>query len=541
MITKESIFDNIEEYDAPTLLQLIRQGIVTFDELCNETNGDFPAHVRRELQGMIANSEDNDWARAKGSNQIALLEEYLHLYPEGAHREEARQLIEQIKANTQSLNIESEWNNVDKQSKDELLLFANHYPTHPHAIEAKKLIAKLKNKAIQQKKGMRGVRKSIDEVWNNKEILSPHDAIADIIASAIDNQTISRKQLVDAIEKDHNFINSYCLRSLIGRGEKYLTMDDIYRLDIDERFKEFFEDNNPMPQMSFPHAPLNNISKRGTEVYFWGIPASGKSCALGALLSVANNGEVAYSMSRDNNCQGYRYMTLLASLFRNGGHVSTFPPSTSIFDTFEMAFDLEDNERKVHPLIFVDMAGELLKCMYKKDADMDLTNNDKEMLGMLTNVLIDKRTNNRKIHFFVIEYEEDNKMHDGFSQADWLAGAVKYIQRTEIFNKDTNAIYILITKADKALGKDANLGTTLRNFVQNSYRGFYNGLKSIAEKYEINDGKIKIFPFTMGNVCFQDYCLFNQATAETIIKELIYYTPGQKKNKFTKAINILKQ
>ena len=35
---------------------------------------------------------------------------------------------------------------------------------------------------------------------------------------------------------------------------------------------------------------LDRIHKQSTEIYFWGIPSSGKSCALGAILSVAASG-----------------------------------------------------------------------------------------------------------------------------------------------------------------------------------------------------------------------------------------------------------
>ena len=58
-------------------------------------------------------------------------------------------------------------------------------------------------------------------------------------------------------------------------------------------------------------APLSQVSKSPcTEVYFWGIPSSGKSCALGAILSSAKSGKVARSMGKKIKEQGKRGRTL---------------------------------------------------------------------------------------------------------------------------------------------------------------------------------------------------------------------------------------
>ena len=42
---KEQILENVQEYTAFELANFIKEGIVSFKELCNETDGCFPART----------------------------------------------------------------------------------------------------------------------------------------------------------------------------------------------------------------------------------------------------------------------------------------------------------------------------------------------------------------------------------------------------------------------------------------------------------------------------------------------------------------
>ena len=277
-----------------------------------------------------------------------------------------------------------------------------------------------------------------------------------------------------------------------------------------------------------------------TEVYFWGIPSSGKSCALGAILSVAGNGRVAKSMSQDNDCQGYGYMTRLASLFQSNGQVGTLPESTSIYSTYEMGFDLEDENNAIHHLTCIDLAGELVRCMYKSDANEEMSNDETDALDTLTRILIDNRTKNRKIHFFVLEYGAEDRKYEGLNQNVYLNGALRYIERTGIFKEDTDAIYLMITKVDKAKALKGQLADILREYISETYCGFYNGLVKICKDFEINNGKVEIVPFSLGQVCFQDYCLFDEKPASNVVRKLLDRSKGDKRNKYQEFINKFK-
>lgn len=300
--------------------------------------------------------------------------------------------------------------------------------------------------------------------------------------------------------------------------------------------------SNITPQKFQAPKPISKITKSPcTEIYFWGIPSSGKSCALGAILSTANSGRVAQSMQRDPDCQGYGYMTRLANLFKTNGSVGTLPEGTAISSTYEMGFTLEDDERKEHPITCIDLAGELVRCMYKQDAGESLTEEQQNVLKTLTDILIDNRTSNRKMHFFVIEYGAEDREYEGLPQKDYLEAAVAYIQRTGIFKKDTDGLYLLITKVDKVHAVGRELQEKLKDYISQNYQGFYNGLKKICQDNEINNGKVDIQPFTLGTVCFQNYCKFKDDTAAAVVRTILARSYGYKPGKLKTFFDILKK
>ena len=160
------------------------------------------------------------------------------------------------------------------------------------------------------------------------------------------------------------------------------------------------------------------------------------------------------------------------------------------------------------------------------------------VLETLKNILIDNRTSNRKIHFFVIEYGAEDRKYKGVPQRTYLQSAVAYIDETGIFKKDTDAVYILVTKVDKAKAVGNELKEKLKAYISSKYLGFYNVLKRICMENEINGGNVVILPFTLGDVCFQYYCKFNVEAASNIVKTILTqsygYKPGRMKTIFDK-------
>lgn len=169
-----------------------------------------------------------------------------------------------------------------------------------------------------------------------------------------------------------------------------------------------------------------------------------------------------------------------------------------------------------------------MRCMYKKNAGKHLDFQEIEMLDTLHNVLVDNRSENRKIHIFVIEYGAENRKHDGLTQNIFLNGAASYIKNTGIFKKETDAIFIMLTKTDKA---DDNSTTALKQYIDNHYTGFYNVLERICIENEINGKQLKNIAFTLGEVCFQNYCRFDDKASENFLKTILQHSASYKKTR----------
>lgn len=538
MPNKQAILENVDMYSADELVKFIKAGIVTFEELCDETEGYFSASVRKEVEKQLAGSEEDDWQIAKSSNSIETLMQFLSTYADSVHRDDALKLVNELKNNQEKVQTEIVWESVDKNNIDSLRDFCKKYPDDVHSKEAKQKINQLtRDEFIGY--DIDSLKERIKTIETSKQI-NKNKLIYEIVVGYLNSHKISHEDFLTLIGIDHNIFGAETLNNFIDDG--LLTFVELKGLGIDERFIRSLARNKHPQNFELPNKKLEKINKLSTEIYFWGIPSSGKSCALGAILSVANNGHVAKTMIKDNDCLGYGYMNRLSSLF-SVGDVSVVPGKTPTTATYEMGFDLEDEEGKVHPLTCMDLAGELMRCMYRSDAGENLSNDELETLDILTKALIDPKTKtqNKKIHFFVMEYGAEDREYDGLRQDVYLNGALQYIKRTGIFKDDTVAIYIIITKVDKAHARHGQLGTILKTYISDNYGGFYNGLVKICKDYEINNGVVEIIPFSLGQVCFQDYCLFDETPAANIVRKLLDRTKGFKNDRIHRGLNIFKK
>ena len=538
MPSKQAIIDNIEEYTAVQLVDYIKDGIVTFEELCEETEGYFSASVRREVKQLLAGSEEDEWLKASTSNSKEVLLTYLQTYPESIHREEAREMISALEEEAQFAGSESEWDAIDKEDIAALKQFClNHPSDDPRVIEARKLINQLQKEAFLGF-DIDSLKEKVNGILTDSTVINKDAKIFETIKESLKKNRVSISDVMSVIAQDHNFLRASVIDMMIDEG--LISYDDLVSIGIDRNFIAHLVQGRQLQQFSAGDK-LERINKVCTEVYFWGIPSSGKSCAIGAILSVANSGRIAPSMSMDNDCKGYGYMTRLSELFNNDGSVGTLPPGTPVTSTYEMGFDLEDERGQIHPITFIDLAGELVRCMYKQDAGEPLSAEEDATLQTVYNILVGNRTSNRKIHFFVLEYGGEKRKYEGLSQTAYLNAALRYIERTGVFKDDTDAIYLMFTKVDKAGVTGTALVQVLQEYTEKNYKGFYQGLERICRDKEINGGKVERIPFTLGQVCFQDYCLFDGRAASNVVKKLLVRSKGFKNGKLQRGLNIFKR
>jgi hypothetical protein len=61
----------------------------------------------------------------------------------------------------------------------------------------------------------------------------------------------------------------------------------------------------------------------------------------------------------------------------------------------------------------------------------------------------------------------------------------------------------------------------LTEYVNTNYKGLVEKLKKICRKIEINEGRLGMIPFTVGDVYFNTYCKLNETSAKMVINELL--------------------
>lgn len=535
MPKKSAILNNVTEYSPEDLASYIQQGFVTLDELVNNTDGEFTAKMQLGVEKLLAGSEDEDFKKVMESASIADLQDFLNKYPMGtvAHLDAVRErkhVLEKIPASEpiveESNGEEEEWFSIKNAGDIKLLeAFKEKYPNTSHLFELNKLITAEKNKEHSRKKSPIILKSMINKA-NSAEDVSK------IIQVLLENKTITIGMLLELIRQDHNLLSSAACNDIISRG--ILNRNDLSKCGIDNGFINKML-TNARSQIFEPARPLQTIAEPCTEVYFWGIPFSGKTCALGAILSAAKNGLAARSMIPDNSCQGFGYMNRLSTIF-SPGRICRLPGGTPVTSTYEMRFDLEDQEHKIHHVACIDLAGELFTCMFMKDAGEQMREDQKQALETLHNILLENRSNNRKIHFFVIEYGAEKRIYNGLPQAEYLNSAAAHLNSIGLFDSNTDAIYVLISKVDNA-SYEGSLEEHLLKYMTKNYLGFYNNLLLICKEHGINKGRVKIVPFSIGNVCFKDYCQFDATSATKMVDLLVRYSCFEKQGFWQKILS----
>ncbi len=526
MPRKEDILLNVDEYSVEQLVTYVKEGIVTFQELCDDTDGEFSAAKRREVKYKLESGDSDEWNKVQAERTVEAVERYLKAFPDGQFRSQARALKKEIedsnKIEERNEKVKLAWELVNKENVDSLSAFVTKYPDSPYAEGANKLINKLLRDDIIDISADTLVEKIRE--YQTSKLLTPaqkDNNIIDEIKDYISGRKITKGDFLEKLSEDHNLLSAGVVKRLIDSG--IIALSDLLTIQIKKPFiqkmlkGDIAEDYTDIRD-------LDQIHKQSTEIYFWGIPSSGKSCALGAILSVASSGRVARVMNPDTESQGFGYMHYLINHFPQN-EVGTLIGGTPLKAFYEMGFDLIDDDNRIHPITCIDMAGELMKCMFKSNAGMHLDDDELKMLDTMTKVLIANRSTNRKMHIFVIEYGAENRIYEGYPQRTYLEGAVSYVKNTGIFKKDTDAIFIMITKADKVKNPSKEAFTA---YINDKYLGFYNVLDQICKENEITGKKVEKIAFSLGEVCFQNYCKFNPKPAEKVVNLILERTASEK-------------
>jgi hypothetical protein len=298
----------------------------------------------------------------------------------------------------------------------------------------------------------------------------------------------------------------YCLQ----KGT--ITKDDLLSCGIPAEIIDKINKFRAFGDFYGEYIPPDVQTLRGyTDVYFWGYPDCGKTCAMAGILNAAaKNG---YSSMQKNPALGC-YLWL-KNLFRE---YAFLPPPTIPAIIQYMPFQLrKPNEKNPRNVAFIESSGELLWLfLYEEnmrfacfsEGHRDAFNSLKDLLS----------NGNRKIHFFFIGCDRGNKPDaSNYTQSDYLQGIVRYFNNNSSILKNTDAIYVVVSKSDLMSCEEEKRIEFTKEYLQNNFKGFINLLKDICKQYSINAGKLPVMPFSLGKVYFRNICDFDSKCSNQIV------------------------
>lgn len=332
-----------------------------------------------------------------------------------------------------------------------------------------------------------------------------------------------KREKIERIRQNPNSFTPKMIRDYLEDG--IISRSDLNNADIPDKIIDCLE-NISSPILELGEAP-EAIPDGYTEVYFWGIPGSGKTCALAAVLSTAEK----YGYLEIAQGPGYNYMVQLKNIFSND---LAFLPAASPVDTTQyLPFALKKpNEKYARSVSLIELSGEIFECFLFKNANKPLPSSEhEETFSSLINFL---KGNNRKIHFFFIDYDRKNAIDTkGYKQADYLNAAATFFnnKQYDLFKKTTDAIYIVITKSDLIDCPKSERVNQIKQYLKESnFTAFVNSLRTKCRDNSINGKRILATPFALGEVYFKQVCTFDDETSCNIIDILMRRIAPQKQS-----------
>lgn len=412
---------------------------------------------------------------SKGSITIRELQDTGNFGIRDSRYKEVRQrLSERLQAE------EAFWQQIAEGDKDGFAAYLSTYPKGKYADEARRLAADFERR---EKEDMARKREILDNLFTNKYSYTQ-------INQYLDAHVITENELLE-----------YGVPPEIVDNLRLIKTPKLVPGDMPESIPDGY-----------------------TEVYFWGMQGSGKTTALAAILHKADE----RGWLQIDTCPGYEYALALKNIFSDDNKANDYLPSPTSIDTTQyLPFSLKlPHEKYGRSVSLIELSGEIFQCFLNRVANKPFpTDSHEQAFKSLNNFL---KSKNKKIHFFFIDYQRSNQCDSyGFKQSDYLNAAKQYFNDNRIFQHTTDAIYIVLTKSD-LMTDESGAGVDVQQWekyavrhVHERYSSFIHYLKDDCKKYSINAGRLKVEPFSLGKVYFQQICNFDGTTAGKILDVLI--------------------
>lgn len=250
--------------------------------------------------------------------------------------------------------------------------------------------------------------------------------------------------------------------------------------NISRQFNE-----NPFP--AWNATPV--LSAKRTDLWVFGIPGSGKSVMLSAVLGRLAERDILLPPSYDTiNKDGYRYRNYLEGCYK----LNMFPVPTQAIGFNYIPLDL-DSDGDYRPANLIEMAGEKVRQVFdNKDGNTDEYDDSLNALEWL-------KSSNRNVITLVLDITSDD-----WRQNNELAMVVGLLKKEKFLEKTTKII-LLATKVDTLASFSEEFTEDLEREIDKKIEENFSSLLKLIRKQTRKNwfGRSKIaavmVPFSVGS------------------------------------------
>lgn len=410
--------------------------------------------------------ENRAWSLVDQDDKMALTD-FLQNFPNSLYVSYAESALEKIRKEEEE---EQAWQALDKQNPEAIARFLSCYPEGNNAWAAKEELERLRRMKVEQ------FRHRID-------VKAKYE-----IKNLIDTRVCEERDFVDT-----GIVTQTVMERIMERDKRSIQI-----VQADD------------PNLDSP--------KGNTDIFFFGIPTSGKTCVLAGLVN-----RKAKDFSFRTSSLGGRYAEQLQTSIDLGiAPAGTRTNYLSLIDS-----TINDAKGEQHPVSLVEMSGE--KVVFK------ISNNDLESIGFedmgdgAGRLLANK---NRKNIYFVIDSSVDgvteirstenpNEIVTA-SQPQIISRIIDLLlePRNRSILKLVDTIHFVMTKSDLLDCEPEERKNKATEIVETKYGTELNKLKTLCKDYGINrnyEYTPRVYPFSLGRFMPGNYLEYDRTDSDLLM------------------------
>lgn len=540
MILDNGIIIDLENDSAEEIARHVINGDVTIKQLENTPDSHLYAQSKRSQVLSLVEAhyqkDQEEYEKAEAEGTIEAYQAYLEQFPEGKYCYEALQIIEEMEEKQRQ---DERWDAIDKEDPTALKKYIADEPNSPYIDQAKELRRQLLVPKPTQQDNIEWIK---DVIYSMGYI--DENNVNELQTQCKARGTSLKELIIDCLKQGQNNLSADVIYNLYKLC--IIDREDLLEAGIAPKFIDYVTRVSDTGRPEF----AKNIDSRvepelptkiflSTEIYFWGTPNSGKTTALGAILSAASTSKGISMENLTEDPGSLAYSLKLTTAFK-GNKIKPLLHNTAITSFFTMYYELSHTpigakESQTHPLTLIDMSGELM-CAILRDKLGEAQMDDTEMITKLNKILapnstMDRRKEknaNRRIHIFLLEYGAHESKFNDYLGTYYLEGTLGYLKKKNLLAYSTDAVYIMLTKVDKAFEEfekqdeqERDFNSFLNNYLNTHYTGICNLLQEQCKMHSLNGGNLQFFPFSIGTVCLETLCDFDPTYANGIVQEIL--------------------